>query len=853
MTWSSVRRLAVALLVLASAVVAGAPGTVAQAATPLPAVLPAVRSWQPAASGEFTWSPGSRLVVDGSAPGLRMEAETLADDLSYLEGSTPSVLVGSPATSGDVVLRLDPTMSGDEAYRVELGGVTTISAKTAVGVYWGTRTMLQLIKRQRVLPAGVVNDSPQYKVRGFLLSIGRHPVSWLDNLLRDMSYLKLNELTLSSFSMTDADIAAVQAIANQRHVKLIGWSNSPKFQTGYIPEQYRLTYKSGTSTLRDPIALDVMNAAGVSWATTKLGEHAGRFPTDTFNIGGDEWPRFNIRTNGVNSTNFAQLYQQAMAKYNETGAVQDAYRAYMNQANAVIRAQGKTARMWSDDIMPATKVPLDTNLELMHWWSSGLTPAQLKASGHSLINSNADFVYFNLGTTQNPPDRIWDSFDPGTFKGGTRLPGGATDPALVGIQFCVWTSGAVYDTGRLERDLTSRMRPVAQKAWGTTPVSSTYAAALPTITAVGRAPGIVETPMFNDPGLGATPTGPAMRYLDSQQLYTTSPTGALHHSLWTAAGGQVGEDLLPASTVAGRPVAFNSAGDQLSVFTRGTDGAVRETLYTPGTGWRTTDWTAAAAANGFGTIRFAGDPAGFSSGSARHVFGADANGKLSHLWWSPGDAKVHGDSWGGTITGTPAAFVWGRVQMVYARGANGTLHRWWWQSSDSAVVQQEDLGIPVAAGTKLAGWTTSGTRKDSSGRNILTARQYVVLVGPDGHILQWSFDMDGDRPTSIDLTTATGVVATGSPAGYADTNGNAAVFVRRVADQHLIRIRVPQTGPPVVVDLTAVTPGTQVAPTGDPEGMRFDAEQHVFAPAANDPRHHWWATPADQPRQDSWR
>jgi Glycosyl hydrolase family 20, domain 2/Glycosyl hydrolase family 20, catalytic domain/Repeat of unknown function (DUF346) len=850
MAWSSVVRAAVAFSVVASTLVVGERGTVAEAAEPLPAVLPAVRSWQPAASGQFSWSSGSRLVVDSAD--LRPDAETFADDLSYLMGSAPSVVVGSPA-AGDVVLRLDPTIAGDEAYRIEIGPVTTIAARTPVGVYWGTRTVLQLVKRQLVLPAGVIDDSPRYPVRGFMLSIERMPVSWLDNVLRDLSYLKLNELTLSSFSLTDADIAAVEEIANRRHVKLIGWANSPKFQTGYIPAQYRLTYRSGDDTLRDPIALDVMNPAGVAWATTKLDEHAGRFSSDTFNIGGDEWPRHNIRTGGVNASNFAQLYQQAMAMYDEPGAVQDAFRAYMNQANAVVRAQGKTARMWSDDILPATKVTLDQNLVLMHWWTSGLTPAQLKAAGHKLINSTDDYLYFSLGTTKNPPARIWDDFDPGTFKGGTRLPGGATDPALVGIQFCAWTGGAVYDAGRLERDLAGRMRPVAQKAWGTTPVSATYAGALPTINAVGRAPGIIETPRFGDPGLGAAPTGPAMRYNASQQLFTTSATGALHHSLWTAAGGQVAEDLLPAGTVTGRPVAHDTPGDQLSVFSRGPDGTVRETLYTPGTGWRTTDWTAAAAANGFGTIRFAGDPAGFSVGSARHVLGADAEGRLAHLWWSPGDAKVHGDRWPGTVTGTPVAFVWGRVQMVYARGGNGNLHRWWWQPEDPGVVQRADLGIPVAAGTKLAGWTTSGTRQDTAGRTILTARQHVVLVGPDGRIVHWSFDLDGDRATSSDLTAATGVVATGGPAGYAAATGNPAIFVRRAADQHLIRIRIPSTGPPVVVDLTAVTPGTQVTPTGDPDGFRFDAELHVFAPAGTDPRHHWWSTPADQPRQNSWR
>ncbi|MFC0623155.1 family 20 glycosylhydrolase [Kribbella deserti] len=849
---SAVLRTIIVLGVLGSTLVFG--GTVARAAGPLPSVLPAVRSWQPAVSGDFSWSSASRLVVDSGAAGLRPDADTFAEDLSYLNGSAPQVIVGpsNTAVPGDVVLRLDPTIPADEAYQVRIGPVTTITSRTAVGVYWGTRTMLQLIKRQPVLPAGVIDDSPQFRVRGFLLSIARMPVSWLDNFLRDMSYLKLNELTLNTFNMTDADITAVEAIAKQRHVKLIGWSNAPKFRTGYIPEQYRLTQLSDGKTVRDPINLDVMNPEATSWAVSRLDEQARRFSSDTFNIGGDEYPRWDVRTDRVNTTNYPDLYRQAMAKYNEAGAVQDAFRAYMNQANAVVRDQGKTARMWSDDITPATKVTLDSNLELMHWYNYGLTPAQLAAQGHTLINSSDSYLYFNINSAQNPAERIWNEFDPGTFRGGLRLPGGSADPALAGIQFCVWTVGGVYDAGRLERDLSSRMRPVAQKGWGTTPVSNTYAGALPTITAIGRAPGVIETPMFGDVGLGAAPAGPAMRYGNSQQLFTTTATGALHHSFWSATQGQVAEDLLPAGTVAGRPVAFNSAGDVLSVFTRGTNGTVRETAYKPGTGWRTSDWSAAAAANGFGTIRFAGDPAGFSFGSERHVFGAAADGRLGHLWWSPGDAKVHGDHWPGTITGTPVALVWGRVQMVYARGGNGNLHRWWWQAGDPRVVQRADLGIPVAAGAKLAGWTTSGTRQDLQGRNLLTARQHVVVVNPEGRVVHWMFDLDGDRPTSTDLTTATGVVATGGAAGYPDAAGHPVIFVRRATDRHLIRIRIPQSGP-VVSDLTAVTPGTQVTPTGDPDGFRFDAELHAFASAGSSPRHHWWSTPADQPRQDSWR
>ncbi|WP_344149868.1 glycoside hydrolase family 20 zincin-like fold domain-containing protein [Kribbella yunnanensis] len=837
-------RSVVALLILLTALVA--PGsTPATAAAPLPSVLPAVESWQPAASGEFQWRPESRLVVASAE--LRADADTFADDLSYLFGTAPVVADG-PSAAGDVVLRLDPNATGDEAYRVDLGETATVTAKTAVGVYWGTRTVLQLLKQKPTLPAGVITDSPRYPSRGVLLSVARMPVSWLDNILRDMSYLKLNELTLNSFNMTDADISAVNQLAQRRHVKLIGWVNAPKFGTGYIPPHYRLVDAAGET---DKINLDVTNAAGVSWANAEVERLARRFPSDAFNIGGDEWPRFNLRADKVTVNDYPDLYRRAMATYNETGAVQDAFRAYMNKTNGVVRSLGKTTRMWTDDITPATKVRLDSNLVLMHWINYGLTPTQLAANGNSLINSNLSYLYFDLATDDNPPERTWNDFDAGTFHGGLKLPGGAADPHLAGLQFCVWTAGAVYDAGRLERDLSPRLRPLAQKAWGTTPVATKYVDALPAINAAGRAPGILDTPRFGDVGLGANPSGPAVRYQQSQQLFTTSPTGALRHSFWSAAQGQVGEDLLPANSITGRPLAYANPDNRLSAFTRTTTGTVRETSYVSGSGWKTADWSAAAAGNGFGTFNFGGDLAGFPYGAERHVFGADTDGNLSHLWYSPGDAKIHGDRWG-KITGPPVAFAWGRTQVVYARGANGNLQRWWWQPTDAKNVQRADLGIPVAANTKIGGWTTSGTRKDTQGRAVLTARQNLVIVDPDGRIRLWTLDLDGDRPTTRDLTTETGAIATGGPSGFADAAGNPVIFVRRSSDQHLLRIRVPSTGAAVLKDLTAVTPGTQVAPTGDPDGLRFDAELHAFAPGGGLPRHHWWSSPADTPQQDNW-
>lgn len=86
---------------------------------------------------------------------------------------------------------------GEEGYRMEISPEEVkISAATEIGLIWGRQTLNQL--RERGVPAqcGTIFDTPKYRVRGFMLDVGRmyHPMSFLYRVAKYMARYKMNVL-----------------------------------------------------------------------------------------------------------------------------------------------------------------------------------------------------------------------------------------------------------------------------------------------------------------------------------------------------------------------------------------------------------------------------------------------------------------------------------------------------------------------------------------------------------------------------------------------------------------------------------------------------------------------------------
>ena len=188
----------VSLKVLALLVIFCLTGSLTSAAVnQKPFVVPELKQWT-GKDGNFTPGKDARIVCTSQNPELLRIARMFADDYQQMFGQTLSVAQGK-ATPGDFVLSLSADKKlGEEGYAIKITDRVAISAPTPTGLYWSTRTLLQLAEQnqERSLPQGTIRDYPDYPLRGFMIDCGRKfiPMAYLQDLVKIMAYYKMNTL-----------------------------------------------------------------------------------------------------------------------------------------------------------------------------------------------------------------------------------------------------------------------------------------------------------------------------------------------------------------------------------------------------------------------------------------------------------------------------------------------------------------------------------------------------------------------------------------------------------------------------------------------------------------------------------
>lgn len=160
-----------------------------------PFVIPELKEWK-GKQGEFIPGAETKIVCDKEDPELIRIANILSADYKEMFGMEIPVAYGK-AKKGDFVLKLKnkPDL-GEEGYTIDIADKVTISATHYAGVYWSTRTLLQMSEQSdsRSLPKGYIKDFPDYDIRGFMMDCGRKfiPMDYLRDFMKAMSYYKMN-------------------------------------------------------------------------------------------------------------------------------------------------------------------------------------------------------------------------------------------------------------------------------------------------------------------------------------------------------------------------------------------------------------------------------------------------------------------------------------------------------------------------------------------------------------------------------------------------------------------------------------------------------------------------------------
>ncbi|NUR28482.1 MAG: family 20 glycosylhydrolase, partial [Catenulispora sp.] len=747
-----------------------------------PATLPALQQWAAGSGSGYTWTAAGRIVVGTADPTLAADARTFAGDLGLALGvQPPAVVTGAlgSAVPGDVFIALGSTDAqlGDEGYALTVAPVLQVGARTATGAFWGTRTVLQMLRQSTTLPPGTARDWPQYPVRSVLVdNAGRtFPLGFWHNEIRELAHLKLNELMIYApgLGLSDTQLQQLSDYAETYHVNLVGQVNMPgHMDTALegIPQDYELTDSTGTPI---PGALDITNPLAVCWARQLAVRYMNLFSAPIWHTGGDEYAYYNKKMN--DPADLPTMARYAKSQFGPNGTIEDVYRAFMNDTNTVVKAHGKTMRMWNDDLYATSIVALNSDIVVEYWLGGGMSPAQIAANGNKLVNANAATLYFDenaAGAYNTTGQVIWETFDPGVFEAGQTLPGGATDPHLVGVKLSSWDV-ASENVGRLERDLQPLQRAFGQRAWGSPKLFPTWAQMASTANAVGRAPGFFDTPYPGDPGAGSLPSSKAVVFQNAQNTFTVQSDGRILHTYIVPGGAYTTETVAPAGSAVGQPTAYAS-GTQQHVVARGGDSQLHHWLSGGVSGtWIHDDWTTKAASFGSASLDLVSNPTGFLYGSDQHVFGRGTDGHLHHWWYSTTSNTVIANDWGGQFTGNPSAVVFGDAQVVFARGTDGTLWRWWWQASDPGYVHRESWGGPRIAA-------------DASPMAMNYAENELHVFARDtaGHLQHWWYDLMAGETEVEDWTVASGYSIAGDPTGFVYGNQQH-VFFRDAANNHL--------------------------------------------------------------------
>ncbi|MGW3291734.1 family 20 glycosylhydrolase [Streptomyces sp. NPDC001002] len=494
MTEQKKRRFRLAGVVAAAfaLLVAPVPALAQEQAAAVPVTVPALGNWAPEA-GSYVFGHGARLVASGAAE--RRVAGTLADDLRASgHGRVP--VVGGTARPGDISIDVRPssTQLGKEGYELRAGKRLLITGATETGAFYGTRTLLQLLAQGDRIPAGRTVDVPRYKERGVGVCACYVHISlpWLENLVREMAYHKLNQLLLELKVKSDAhpeantwgyytkdEIRRLVALGDKYHVEIIPEINSPGHMDPWIENRpdLQLTDSDGN---KQPARLDVTQQAAFDYYTSLMDEHAQVFTSTSWHMGADEYML------GSDFAKYPQMLRYAQDKYGPDATPQDAYVDFVNRVHAYAASKGVRLRIWNDGLTGANTVPVAAGTTVEHWLNVAVKPSGLIAQGYQVENA-AYSLYLVRGGFHSDTESLYEqSWDPRSFEGEKV----ASSEGITGAKVSLWPDNG---RGETENEVAVELRPaldhIAQATWGDPHPDATYDDFTARGSAVGHAPG----------------------------------------------------------------------------------------------------------------------------------------------------------------------------------------------------------------------------------------------------------------------------------------------------------------------------------------------------------------------------
>ncbi len=481
-----------------------------------PLTIPALRQWF---HGEGTWTLGdrARILAWPRSPGTLTVARQLSADLRQAAGRRLPVAVRQHGfRSGDIVVRRTDDLRrrlGDQGYAFEVSRVVRITAPTTTGLFYGGRTLVQLLHQGASIRQGFGLDRPRYPQRGLMVDASRttYTTKWVLREIRRMAALKLNLLHLhltddqrwaiaskafpsvvATHAFSRADIRRILKVANRNHVMVVPEIEMPGHMASFLSRHPGMELEPacvvGSSTSQQYVTdkLDITSPKALAAMRKILDEYLPLFPGPYWDMGTDEY------LSPAEYPLFPQLTAYATAKYGVGATAADAIHGFINWVDRIVRAHHKTLRIWSDQMGGTGVVPVNADV-VAEWWSSvsplgdtvTVSPAALLATGHRILNAGWYPNYYTedlgpvAGRAKLPG--VYSGWQVNEFDGPELTNGTVTSrqsvppssPGLLGAPLNI--GGPLKETPeQTATHIEPRLAVLAQKTWGSPLPAPTY-------------------------------------------------------------------------------------------------------------------------------------------------------------------------------------------------------------------------------------------------------------------------------------------------------------------------------------------------------------------------------------------
>ncbi|WP_059013034.1 family 20 glycosylhydrolase [Streptomyces specialis] len=450
-----------------------------------PATIPSVRSFDAEPGPGWAPADSTRVVADPGGP-LADEADRLADELDADRAP-------DGARAGDVALVLDPDAdTGDEGYTLVTDDQrVTITAATDAGVFYGTRTLVQAVNGRGGLPQGTVEDRPDRPQRGLSLDIARKhfPAAWIEDRLREMADLKLNQLQLhlsddqafrvesdthpeivSETHLTKDEVRGIVDLAASLHIEVIPEIDSPG-HLGAVLDAHpglRLTRADGSVA---PGAIDIADPAAGELIDDLLREYDDLFPSRLWHLGGDEYVA--LLASDPEAT-YPGLAEAARERHGPGATVRDLATGWLNDRAETVRELGRVPQVWNDGMHRGGTVAPDQDRQVAYWTGreyGAREPVEYLEAGYQVVNLNSEYLYYVLGEpngfTYPTGERIYQEWTPDVLRGSEPVPDEYAGASRIpGGRLAVWCDLAdAQTTAEVAEGIRMPLRAVAQKLW----------------------------------------------------------------------------------------------------------------------------------------------------------------------------------------------------------------------------------------------------------------------------------------------------------------------------------------------------------------------------------------------------